>query len=268
MTTFLRLIIVFFFLNFQNVFGQIEIVILSSNVGTEIDEHENRFYRIFPKEKQIINAQFIRIGEEKYRIDVVKKINGKINKVNRYINQNEFDRLKVHVDNQPVLTKELVTAMYEGMDFLRAEKIVNEIPKPQFVILRHSKNKKLSGTLLNVDDNTLYIQTATTIEKIELDKIDRFSYRSSLGNFDYLRPYTFFVTGLTGFAMASLYNAQRPVTYNDYGIPRKDLSAYRQIFGTIIGLIFSSEVFDAVSTLLTPTDTIILSEAEYEKENY
>lgn len=268
MMTFLKLIIVLFFLNVQNVFGQIEIVILSSNVGTEIDEHENRFYRIFPKEKQIINAQFIRIGEEKYRIDVVKKVNGKINKVNRYINQNEFDRLKVHVDNQPVLTKELVTAMYEGMDFLRAEKIVNEIPKPQFVILRHSKNKKLSGTLLNVYDNTLYIQTATTIEKIELDKIDRFSYRSSMGNFDYLRPYTFFVTGLTGFAMASLYNAQRPVTYNDYGIPRKDLSAYRQIFGTIIGLIFSSEVFDAISTLLTPTDTIILSEAEYEKENY
>jgi len=268
MTSSLQLVIVIFFLNVQNVFSQIEIVILSSNVGTEIDEHENRFYRIFPKEKQIINAQFIRIGEEKYRIDVVKKINGKINKVNRYVNQNEFDRLKVHVDNQPVLTKELVTAMYEGMDFLRAEKIVNEIPKPQFVILRHSKNKKLSGTLLNVDNNTLYIQTATTIEKIELDKIDRFSYRSSLGNFDYLRPYTFFVTGLTGFAMASLYNAQRPVTYNDYGIPRKDLSAYRQIFGTIIGLIFSSEVFDAISTLLTPTDTIILSEAEYEKENY
>ena len=121
------------------------------------------------------------------------------------------------------LTKKLVNAMYEGMDFLRAEKIVNEIPKPQFVILRHSKNKKLSGTLLYVVDNTLYIQTATTIEKIELNKIDRFSYRPSLGNFDYLRPYTFFVTGLTGFAMASLYNAQRPVTYNEYGIPRLSL---------------------------------------------
>ena len=109
---------------------------------------------------------------------------------------------------------------------------------------------------------------ATAIEKIELDKVDRFSYRASLGNFDYLQPYTFFATGLAGFVMASLYNAQRPVTYNEYGIPRKDLSVYRQIFGTIIGLIFSSEVFDAISTLLTPTDTIILSEAEYEKENY
>ena len=268
MITIFKVIIVLLFLNVYSLYGRTEIIILSSNVGTEIDEHENRFYRIFPKEKQLINAQFIKIGEEKYRIDLVKRINGKINKVNRYINQNEFDILKKYVDNQPVLTNELINAMYEGMDFLRAEKIVNEIPKPQFVFLMHSKNKKLSGTLLNVVDNTLFIQTATTIEKIELDKVDRFSYRSSLNNFDYLRPYTFFITGLTGFAMASLYNAQRPVTYNDYGIPRKDLSAYRQIFGTIIGLIFSSEVFDAISTLLTPTDTIILSEAEYEKENY
>ena len=268
MITILKIIIVFFFLNVHSLFGQTEIIILSSKVGTEIDQHENRFYRIFPKEKQLINAQFIKIGEEKYRIDVVKKINGKIKKVNRYINQNEFDKLKIHVDNQPKLTKKLVTAMYEGMEFLRAEKIVNEIPKPQFVILRHSKDKRLSGTLLNVVDDTLFIQTATTIEKIELNKIDRFSYRISLGNFDNLQPYIFFVSGLTGFAMAKLYNAQRPLIYNEYGIPRKDIGAYRQIFGTIIGLIFSSEVFDAISTLLTPTDTIILSEAEYEKENY
>jgi hypothetical protein len=268
MTTFLKLFTFLFFLNIQSLFGKTQIVILSSNVGTEIDKNENRFYRIFPKEKQLINAQFIKIGEEKYRIDVVKKINGKISKVNRYINQNEFDKFKIHVDNQPILTNKLINEMYEGMHFLRAQKIVNEIPKPQFVILRHSKNKKLSGTLLNVVDNTLFIQTATTIEKIELTKIDRFSYRSFYNNFNYLRPYTFFITGLTGFAMARFYNAQRPITYNDYGIPRKDLSAYRQIFGTIIGLIFSSEVFDAISTLLTPTDTIILSEAEYEKENY
>ena len=268
MIIFLKIITVFFILNVWSLFGQTQIVILSSNVGTDIDEHENRFYRIFPEEKQLINAQLIKIAQERYRIDVVKKINGKINKVNRYINQNEFDKLKIHVDNQPAMTKKLVTAMYEGMDFLRAEKIVNEIPKPQFVILRHSKNKKLSGTLFNVVDNTLFIQTATKIEKIELNRIDRFSYQPSLGNFDYLRPYIFFITGLTGFAMASLYNSQRPVTYNEYGIPRKDLSAYRQIFGTIIGLIFSSEVFDAISTLLTPTDTIILSEAEYEKENF
>ena len=72
MMTIIKIIIVFFFLNIHSLFGQTEIIILSSNVGTEIDEHENRFYRIFPKEKQLINAQFIKFGEEKYIFDVVK----------------------------------------------------------------------------------------------------------------------------------------------------------------------------------------------------
>jgi hypothetical protein len=54
---------------------------------------------------------------------------------------------------------------------------------------------------------------------------------------------------------------------NKYGIPRNDINRYTQLFGIVIGLIFSSELFDAVSTLLTPSETIILSEAEYEKKN-
>ena len=49
MITILKIIIVFFFLNVQSLFGQIEIVILSSNVGTEIDEHENRFTEYFQR---------------------------------------------------------------------------------------------------------------------------------------------------------------------------------------------------------------------------
>ena len=76
------------------------------------------------------------------------------------------------------------------------------------------------------------------------------------------------MTSIAGFAMASLYNEQRPVTFNEYGYARKDIAIYRQIFGTILGLIFSGEVFDGLSTLLTAKETIILSEAEYEKQNY
>ena len=108
----------------------IEIVILSVNVGTEIDEHENRFYRIFPEDKGLVDAQVIRLDEGNYRIDIVKNIKGKMTKVRRYIDQDELDILISHIDSQPVLTDALMTAMYEGMDFLRAEKIINEIPKP------------------------------------------------------------------------------------------------------------------------------------------
>ena len=64
--------------------------------------------------------------------------------------------------------------MYEGMDFIRAEKIINEIPKPQFIVIKHSDNKKLRGTLLKVEDNILYVQGPSLIEKISLSEVDRF----------------------------------------------------------------------------------------------
>ncbi len=251
--------------------AQTEIMILSQKVGTEIDMHENRFYRIFPKEKGFINAQIIRINKENFRVVIIKKVRGKERLVKRYISLDDYEKLQHHVDAQPELTEEARIEMYEGMDFLRAEKIVNEIPKPQYVILKHSGQKKwggrLKGSLFYVDENILHIQTPTTIEKVHLSDLDQLFYRPEIGDYEYLRPYLYGITGLTGLALAQIYNSQRATLYNEYGIPRNDLNRYTQLFGIVIGLIFSSELFDAVSTLLTPSETIILSEAEYEKKN-
>ncbi len=251
--------------------AQTEVMILSQKVGTEIDMHENRFYRIFPKEKGFINAQIIRINKENFRVVINKKIRGKERLVKRFISLDDYEKLQLHVDAQPELTEEARIEMYEGMDFLRAEKIINEIPKPQYVILKHSGQKKwggrLKGSLFYVDENMLHIQTPTTIEKVHLSDLDQLSYRPEIGEYEYLRPYLYGITGLTGFALAQVYNSQRATLYNEYGIPRNDLNRYTQLFGIVIGLIFSSELFDAVSTLLTPSETIILSEAEYEKKN-
>ncbi|SVD80211.1 uncharacterized protein METZ01_LOCUS433065, partial [marine metagenome] len=208
--------------------AQTEVIIISDNVGAEIDEHENRFYRVFPEEKGLVDAQIVRINENKYRILVVKNVDGKITKVRRYIDQNEFDTLKKYVDLQPRFTEKEKIAMYEGMDFLRAEKIVNEIPRPQFVVLKYSGKKKLKGTLFNVEDNVLYIQTPTTIEMVSLNNLDKLSYRTVLGEYEYLRPYIYGASGATGLALARLYNTQRPTLYNDFGIPRNDLIRYTQ----------------------------------------
>ena len=239
--------------------AQTEVMILSQKVGTEIDMHENRFYRIFPKEKGFINAQIIRIDKENFRVVINKKIRGKERLVKRFISLDDYEKLQLHIDAQPDLTEKAKIEMYEGMDFLRAEKIVNEIPKPQYVILKHSGQKKLKGSLFFVDENMLHIQTPTTIEKVHLSDLNQLSYRPEIGEYEYLRPYLYGITGLTGFALAQKYNSQRQ--------PETDIKWYNLFYGTIIGLIFSSELFDAVSTLLTPSETIILSEAEYEKKN-
>ena len=158
--------------------------------------------------------------------------------------------------------------MYEGMDFLRVEKILDDIPKPQYVFLGYSKYKKLKGTLFKVENKELFVQTATRVETVQLKTLDKLSYRPKIKEFKSLKFYSHLGTGFFGYYMASIYNDQRPTIYNEFGVPRKDIDAYRKIFGTIIALIFSSEVSDALSTLLTPRETIILSEAEYKRENY
>ena len=264
----MKLKLMIIILTFRALIAQTEVLIISENVGTEIDEHENRFYRIFPEEKGLIDAQIVRINANKYRILIVKEIRGKVTKVRRYIDQNKFNELKTYIDEQPIFTEKERISMYEGLDFLRVEKILKEIPKPQYIVLKHSGKKELKGTLFEVNNNMLFIQTPTAIEKVSLSELDMLSYRKIIGGYEYLRPYTYVFSGLMGLASARKYNSQRPTLINDYGMRRKDLNGYTQLFGIVIGLIFSSELFDAISTLLTPEETIILSETEYEKQNY
>jgi hypothetical protein len=59
--------------------------------------------------------------------------------------------------------------------------------------------------------------------------------------------------------MATLYNSQRS--------PRLDESWYYKFYGIVVGLIFSSELYEALATVLTPSETFILSQDEYE-QNY
>ena len=261
----------FFPLLLGTVFSQTNVAMLSEKVGAEIDIHENRFYRVFPKEKGFLSAQIHNLEDGKFRITIVKEINGDETKVRRYIDKKEYDRLKEIINRKPYFTEEEKIAMYEGMDFLRAEKIINELPKPQFIVIKHSGNKKLKGTLLKVENNLLHIQGPLMVEKIQLSALDKISYKTAVGKYDKYKNHFYVVTSMVGLGAAFRYNSQRAVIYNDYpnqNVPRTDLSFYRYINGIIIGLIFSSEVFDAVSTLLTSSDTIILSEAEYEEENF
>ena len=143
---------VFYFLFLLGyVYSQTNVAILSEKVGTEIDIHENRFYRIFPDEKGFVNAQIIDAGNGNFRITIVKQIQGMETTVRRYIDQDDFQKIQNRLINFRFY-KERKIEMYEGMDFIRAEKIINDIPKPQFIVIKHGDNKKLRGTLLKVEN--------------------------------------------------------------------------------------------------------------------
>ena len=191
---------VFYFLFLLGyVYPQTNVAILSEKVGTEIDIHENRFYRIFPDEKGFVNAQIIDTGNGNFRITIVKQIQGMETTVRRYIDQDDFQKIQNRIDQLPDFTKERKIEMYEGMDFIRAEKIINDIPKPQFIVIKHGDNKKIRGTLLKVEDNVLYVQGPSLIEKISLSDVDRISYRQSVGKYNKYKNYFFVGTGILGF---------------------------------------------------------------------
>ena len=72
-----------------------------------------------------------------------------------------------------------------------------------------------------------------------------------------LKPYIYALSGLMGLGVSSLYNNQRNT--------RLDESWYYRFYGIVMGLLFSSELYEALATLLTPSETFILSQEEYEK---
>ena len=98
---------VFYFLFLLGyVYSQTNVAILSEKVGTEIDIHENRFYRIFPDEKGFVNAQIIDAGNGNFRITIVKQIQGMETTVRRYIDQDDFQKIQNRIDQLPDFTKE------------------------------------------------------------------------------------------------------------------------------------------------------------------
>ena len=143
---------VFYFLFLLGyVYSQTNVAILSVKVGSEIDIHENRFYRIFPDEKGFVNAQIIDAGNGNFRITIVKQIQGMETTVRRYIDQDDFQKIQNRIDQLPDFTKERKIEMYEGMDFIRAEKIINDIPKPQFIVIKGRRCYNRVSTFTHFD---------------------------------------------------------------------------------------------------------------------
>ena len=250
-------VFLFLLLLISECISQNEIVILSPRVGTIIDIHENLFYRIFPKIRNFISAQIYEVSDLKYSVRIVANKRGKRKIYEKKMSLKQFTRFQNKVNLQPEFTKEAREVMYAGMDFLRASKIIKGLPKPQYVKVVHNNNKRLGGTLISFENNIISIQTARAIEKINLDYVELISYRLSNNEFLGLKPYIYAISGIMGLNMATLYNSQRS--------PRLDEIWYYRFYGITAGLIFSGELYEALSTILTPTETFVLSQEKYEQ---
>jgi len=252
-------ICLFFFVFLCQLKSQDEIAILSPRVGTLVDIHENRFYGIFPKVRNFISAQIYLKTSNDYKVRIVVDKKGKQKTYEKNMSLKQFTRFQNNINKQPEFTKYAREIMYAGMDFLRASDILNEIRKPQYVKIIHTDSERLNGTLVGFKNNLVSVQTPRTIEKIDLNDIERISYRLYSNEFLGLKPYIYGFSGVFGLQMATLYNSQRS--------PRIDESWYYRFYGIVVGLIFSSELHEAISTVLTPSETFILSQDEYEENH-
>ena len=150
----MKRILIYFFLIFilngNNITDQVEVMILSKNVGTEIDVHENRFYRIFPKEKGLINAQIIRINDSQYRLLIVKKVDGMETKVRRYLTSNEFDELKKYVNDHGLVYLDYFSLMVDQRRGLNKDYTYDGVhPNQDGYILMSSLAEKVLSRLLH-----------------------------------------------------------------------------------------------------------------------
>ena len=244
-------------LGLYGVKAQEEVVILSPRVGTLIDVHENRFYRVFPKVRNFISAQVYSTSYTDYKVRIVVNRKGRQKTYEKSMSLNQFTRFQNKINRQPEFTEEARATMYAGMDFLRASEILTNLKKPQYVKIIHNKNIRLNGTLISFDNSFISVQTPRKIEQVNLDDVDRISYRLYSNEFLRLKSYIYILSGAMGLNVASIYNSQRN--------PRLDKSWYYRFYGTVVGLLFSSELYEALATLLTPSETFILSQDEYEK---
>ena len=234
-----------------------EVVILSQRVGTIIDIHENRFYRIFPKVRNFYSAQIYSTSDYNYKVRIVVTRKGKHKVYEKKMTLKQFTRFQNKVNAQPEFTDQEREIMYAGMDFLRAAQTLTDLPKPQYVKMVYNGNKRLRGTLVSFENNIINVQTGNSLEKIYLDNVELISYRLSDNELLGIKPYIYALSGVLGLRVAALYNSQRS--------PRLDESWYYRFYGITLGLIFSGELYDALSTLLTPTETFILSKEKYEQ---
>ena len=138
-------------------YSQDEVVILSNRVGTIIDIHENRFYRIFPKVRKFYSAQIYSTSDLSYKARIVVTRKGKHKTYEKKMSLKQFTRFQNKVNAQPEFTEREREIMYAGMDILRAAQIITNLPKPQYVKIIHNGNKRLRGTLVSFENNIVYL---------------------------------------------------------------------------------------------------------------
>jgi len=237
--------------------AQNQVTILSPKIGSVIDIDENEFYGIFPNTRGFESAQIYMADGHVYEARIAQSKQGKIFTTSKFIPMEEYAKLQVSVNSQPELTEERRKLIRENLFYLRVPTILEEIEKPQYVKLKVVGGKKIKGTLVKFQNDTVHVQTAIKMLNLDIHELESISYRLSTADVLVLKPIIRYVSTIIGLGFGEYWNEQRN--------PELDQRWYYRFFGITGGLIVSGEIYDAIATMISPTETFALTESEFNK---
>ncbi len=241
-----------------NIWAQEPIVILSPKVGTVIDIDENEFYSIFPHIRGFVSAQIYMGDGRVYEARIEQQKRGKTFTTSKFIPMETFASMQVAVNGQPRLTEDRRKLLHENLFYLRVPDILTNIEKPQFIKLKVVGDRKIKGTLLSFENDSIQVQTVSKLEKFDIHELESISYRLSMRDVLVLKPIIRTVSAIIGLGIGEFWNEQRQ--------PKIDLRWYYRFLGITVGLLSSGEIYEAIETLVSPTKTFALTESEFKKD--
>lgn len=233
------------------------IIALTNQIGYTLDAVENKYYGVFTDIPGFESAQFIEINPNRYevRIVFVEYTRKKISK--RAFNLRELNDLQIRLKQMRPITEEDREAMREDFTYLKVEETLNNIPKGQYVNIKHWSGKRINGTLLYYGKQKLIIQTPVSMETVPVWEMERISYRKNIVDRPNWKLKIYGIAALAGLMLMETWNVQTN--------PRAEMVWHNRFMGAAIGTLAGAEVYDTIMILISPKTYFALTPAEMEK---
>lgn len=237
-----------------------EVVVLSIKVGSTVDAAENALMGLFPDIKGFESAQFYKLSDNRYmaKIVFVDRTRRKLKK--RHYSWKQFQKLKYRAGSHPAITEEQREKQLDYLTYLRTHNIMEDIPPSTFCTIKHESGQQFIGTFVNYQDRVITFQSLTKRLKFPIEELISISYRPFVDDGQLWKKWLAFGIGaLAGTSIAEVWNGQKS--------PRIDIVWYNRFLGIGIGLLFGSEIFEAVSIITSTGKVIALTPEELAKIN-
>ncbi len=237
-----------------------DVVVLSIKVGATVDAAENAFMNLFPDVQGFESAQFYKLSENRYvaKIVYVDRTRRKLKK--RRYSWKQFQQLKYRAGSHPAITEEQREQQLDYLTYLRTHNIMEDIPPSTFCTIKHESGRRFTGTFVKYENREITFQSLTKRLKFPIEELVSITYRPFVDDGQLWKKWAAFGIGaVAGTSIAEVWNSQKS--------PRIDIVWYNRFLGMGIGLLFGSEMFEAVSVITSPDQVLALTPEELAKIN-